>query len=914
MSRLVTGSSRSLRTLSKRSGTFASRSTRLTSTNTTRSLVLAGVLIQDKGRRVGVAACFVDACRVELRQFTDNYAYDRLAVGLEVLDPSELVVPDGIALSILAPILQRDQGVATTSISGDGSGTVHADSRRAVPIPRRLFNEQIGLELMERFAVDAAAIRLSASQPERDLATAACAAVLQYLEHRGELSFRPRAVQFVFTNCEDALFMDSCTVHCLELVERGDSESGTDADISLQRTLRFTQTAEGARALRRAILEPPANRTVIEERLDALDFMLSNDAIYYELKEALRQTPSVERTIAQIFHIYPRARESLGMQAQSHIRDARVHGAQSTDHVVDFRFVRSVWQLRRALDSLFRIREALDVFLEERSTQTGTRTLPVLLEWCRNVARLTALTDLHHELGRCLASTTEVELELGSTERNRLHIAFALRAGANPLLDAARRALSDTVSSVHRLAEATKGQLRCPRLHVAYSTLRGYHFVLPLRDAVQQSLTRTEIGGVLLRYPVRSGKKLLFTTDALIRLNMQYQETLAEIWHLSSKELSKLAEMATSTASAHAIHEFCDCVAALDVTLALATCIRRARDRSSCPWVRPQFPDTNVMAMKDGRHLLLSHLYEAQRRDPPRPNDVYIDDAHNVMLLFGANASGKSVYMRQTALIVVLAQMGCFVPAAFASMPVYSVLLVRSRSDDALEHNLSSFAMEMREITSALHYIDGEALSSALNPLDQERRIHKLVLFDEVGRSTGSLDGKSIAWAMLEYLSDTTAHIIFATHFSELARTQTYLPNVHVMHLQSRVENGTLYHDYKLVEGAPASSRYGAEVAAQAGLPSAVVTRALQFRGLFSGDASTSTTTPTATDTGNQGFLSIDDETWAHCRWYTKANTLLQRLVMLSYVATSPEDQCAGVAELASVFADLFETPAAVTR
>ncbi|KAF6002422.1 MutS protein msh4 [Cyanidiococcus yangmingshanensis] len=899
MSRLVSSGSRSLQTLSRKSNAFTSHASRYPVPDTTRSTVVVAVLIQDRSMQVGIAACFVDACRLELRQFADNHAYDRLLVTLSVLDPTEVIAPDGPTVSVLEQVLNSDRVTSTTSVSG---GAIHGNSRRVVPVVKRLFSESTGLELIERFAADAVGARLIVSQPERSLALAACAAVLQYIEYQERLLFRQRAVQFVFTNCEDALFMDACTLNCLELLERGHLDSGAEVDLCVQRVLRFTHTTEGARALRRTILEPPTNRAIIDERLDAVEFLLSNDTIYYELREALRQMPSVERVLAQIFHLHPQAKESHLALDHSCVQDIRYHATRSFHRSTDVKFVRSAWQLRRALEGLVRIREALDGFPEEHSTHVQSQTLPTLLEWCRGVASLAALTDLHHELERSLVS--QADLELGTPEQNRLNAAFAVRAGASALLDTARQSLSETVSSIHRLGESTKGQLQRPRLHIAYNAMRGYHFVLPLRDMVPPTLPRPEHGGLSLRYPVRSGKNLLFTTDALIRLNTQYQETLAEIWHQSSRELTKLTALATSAACAQAMHEFCDCLATLDVILALVTSIRRARDRGDIQWARPQFQESGSLAIKEGRHLLLSHLHEVQQREPPLPNDTYIDDAHNLILLFGANASGKSVYMKQTALIVLLAQMGCFVPAAFVSMPIFGVLLARSRADDALEHNLSSFALEMRETASALHYIDGDALSSASLKLQRQHRIHKLVLFDEVGRSTGSLDGKAIAWSVLEYLSDTDAHVIFATHFNELARVQTYLPNVRVMHLRSRLEHGRLCHDFKLVDGALESTQYGTEVAIQAGLPPGVIENALRYREIFGSGAGLGAT---GRD-GNAGTLCLDDSSWTVCQWYSHANALYQRLILLNYSESSPESQCAGVRELAQQFAELLHS------
>ncbi len=245
-------------------------------------------------------------------------------------------------------------------------------------------------------------------------------------------------------------------------------------------------------------------------------------------------------------------------------------------------------------------------------------------------------------------------------------------------------------------------------------------------------------------------------------------------------------------------------IAQLDV---LATFAVLAASRR---YVRPEFTDAGELLILGGRHPVIEHLLE-QNGERFVPNALYLNSAtHQILLITGPNMGGKSTYLRQAALIVLLAQMGSFVPAEQARLPITDRIFTRIGASDNLARGRSTFLVEMSEVAAILNLATP----------------HSLVLLDEVGRGTATFDGLSIAWAVVEYLqSHTRARTLFATHYHELTELADLLSGVKNVHVSvEEMPNEIIF--LRRVEEGSADKSYGIEVARLAGLPPAVIARA----------------------------------------------------------------------------------------
>ncbi len=238
-----------------------------------------------------------------------------------------------------------------------------------------------------------------------------------------------------------------------------------------------------------------------------------------------------------------------------------------------------------------------------------------------------------------------------------------------------------------------------------------------------------------------------------------------------------------------------------------------ARLAASRNYARPEFNDGSELMIVAGRHPVIEQLLE-QRGERFVPNDLYLDDsAQQILLITGPNMGGKSTYLRQAALIVLMAQMGSFVPASQARLPVSDRIFTRIGAADNLARGRSTFLVEMTEVAAILN----TATPSSL------------VLLDEVGRGTATFDGLSIAWAVVEYLSsEAKPRTLFATHYHELTELADLLPGIKNVHVSAR-ETPTGIVFLKRVETGSADKSYGIEVARMAGLPVSVIARAREI-------------------------------------------------------------------------------------
>jgi DNA mismatch repair protein MutS len=238
-----------------------------------------------------------------------------------------------------------------------------------------------------------------------------------------------------------------------------------------------------------------------------------------------------------------------------------------------------------------------------------------------------------------------------------------------------------------------------------------------------------------------------------------------------------------------------------------------ARLAASRNYTRPEFNDDTQIMILAGRHPVIEQLLQ-QKGERFVPNDLFLDDfTQQILLITGPNMGGKSTYLRQAALIILMAQMGSFVPADQARLPITDRIFTRIGAADNLARGRSTFLVEMTEVAAILNTATPASL----------------VLLDEVGRGTATFDGLSIAWAVVEHLSsETKSRTLFATHYHELTELADLLPGIKNVHVSAR-ETSTGIIFLKRVETGSADKSYGIEVARMAGLPPTVISRAREI-------------------------------------------------------------------------------------
>ncbi len=408
-------------------------------------------------------------------------------------------------------------------------------------------------------------------------------------------------------------------------------------------------------------------------------------------------------------------------------------------------------------------------------------------------------SDLIREIAGRLRPLPEIAAQIDATISDEPPVnprdGNTIRAGFSAEVDEMRGLALDARGVISRLEASERERTRIPSLKVRYNQVFGYYI----------EITRTHAERAPADY---ERKQTLvgaerFTTPALKELERKILSAESGLKELELQIFTRL--LRDLAARCGEILETAIAVGEFDTLRALATV---ARERG---YVRPELNSGLRLEIRDGRHPVLE---SGMKPGEFVPNDLEADPADRQLLLItGPNMAGKSTYLRQIALIAIMAQIGSFVPATSASLGLTDRVLTRIGARDDLRRGESTFMVEMRETARLL---DGLTERS-------------LLLLDEVGRGTSTFDGLAIAWAVAEYLHDATrAKVLFATHFHELTDLARERARVKNLSMAVREWNGEVLFLRRVVEE-PASRSYGIEVARLAGLPPGIIARAREI-------------------------------------------------------------------------------------
>lgn len=371
-----------------------------------------------------------------------------------------------------------------------------------------------------------------------------------------------------------------------------------------------------------------------------------------------------------------------------------------------------------------------------------------------------------------------------------------IRNNVDQQLDRYRDAMNNGKKWLTEMEQTERQKTGIDNLKVGYNKVFGYYIQVTNSNKNKVPLDRY------------TRKQTLTNAERYITPELKEHENLILEAQTKSTDLEyelfvKLREEVKKYISA--LQKLAGQIAALDVFCSFA---QVAEENNYC---RPKFHTSNQdVKVVLGRHPVVEKVMKAGSYIP---NDVRLDQDTDIYLITGPNMSGKSTYMRQMALIAVMAQVGSFVPADSAELPIFDQIFTRIGAADDLISGQSTFMVEMTEANEAL----------------QNATKRSLVLFDEIGRGTATYDGMALAGAIVQYLHDEVgAKVLFATHFHELTDLEQTLPRLKNIHVGATEENGKLIFLHKILPG-PADQSYGIHVAQLAGLPRKVLRKATKL-------------------------------------------------------------------------------------
>ena len=544
------------------------------------------------------------------------------------------------------------------------------------------------------------------------------------------------------------MMIDIATICALELIQ---NLQNAQSNLCLYGLLNKTLTPMGARLLRSNILQPSTNVETITKRYDAIEELSSKEELFTTVRQTLKSGIDAEKLLTSLIILEVRS-------PMKFVEDS----------------INKVIMLKHYIQSIRPIEEAL---MSARSELLG------------GIRANCASNELDDLLALINSTINEDTQYCKSPLELRNQRTYAVKSGINGLLDVARTAYKELTEDAYRMVEELRESHNFSfELH--YDTQRQMFIRFPADQLEARELP------AIFTNTVKNKKVVECQVMDLIKLNQKLIVCHEEILAMSDKAVQELIGEVRTKMSI--LFKCCESIAILDMLAAFAEV------GTINAYVRPRLTDT--LGIQAGRHP----VREAFHKQKYVPNDVFASQQNRFQIITGCNMSGKSTYIRSIALMTVMAQIGSFVPADFASTPIMHQLFARVSMDDSIEANVSTFAAEMRETAFILRNIDRKSMA----------------IIDELGRGTSTRDGLAIALAIAEALVDSRAFVWFVTHFRDLATIMAERAGVVNLHLAVEVggeespDNMNML--YKIAEGSVQEHRYGLKLARVVPLPGQV--------------------------------------------------------------------------------------------
>ena len=436
------------------------------------------------------------------------------------------------------------------------------------------------------------------------------------------------------------------------------------------------------------------------------------------------------------------------------------------------------------------------------------------------LANLIAQLDAIPELHALISAAIDPDAQGTITDGN------IIKAGFDEQLDQYRLVMREGTGWIAEIEAKERANSGINNLKIDYNKKDGYYF----------HVTNSNLGHVPAHFFRKATLKNSerFGTEELAKIEGQMLEARDKSSNLEYEIFMRIRQEVEKYIGR--LQALAQGLATVDVLQAFAVVAEMQH------LVRPNFSDQRTIAIENGRHAVVEKVMGTQSYIP---NSIYLDEETDMQLITGPNMSGKSTYMRQLAMIVIMAQMGAYVPADAATLPIFDAIFTRIGAADDLVSGQSTFMVEMMEANKAVRLASKQSL----------------ILFDELGRGTATYDGMALAQAIIEYIHDKVgAKTLFATHYHELTALDKELQHLQNVHVSTLEKDGQVTFLHKIADG-PADKSYGIHVAKIAGLPTDLLQRADSILRNLENQAASVTTTQVSdqpVDAGQMDLFAVD--------------------------------------------------------
>ncbi|KAL0475097.1 muts domain V domain-containing protein [Neurospora intermedia] len=746
---------------------------------------------------VGIAVINITTGQVDLARILndDKYLYQRLGDTLWKMSskPEKFLVVNSVTTnsskSLLISCLEQDFPAVPIVLWG-----------------REHWSEAEGLRMIERFALRDHVIALKSDLENNFYTPCALSAVMKYVQNELNIHFASNALRIRYIQPLNTMGIDRTTVASLELLQN--TRRATAKNSTLFGILNSTKTPQGHRLLRTTLLQPSTNKEEVVERYESVEELSTNEDLFRELRKALEELVRIdfERVIVWISQEQPNPRQPLeegvpGCTNQGILLPTHAELTKAEQEL------NSILMLKKYLSGIGALHGILEV--------AGCTSR--LLRWIRDRFAPEHTEPVRRAMEEMIEDDAAYSKKPIELRNNRM---WAIRAVRNSVLGKARRSFTALTKDLNEYFDVLDNQFNDvlgTRSNLHMDSNRRYWLRFDYSDVEREIQPQSDvqkansgevshwkqvsIAGLEMINGTRDKKHFKCQTTELLQRSRAIQ-LQADIATMQSDRLvielkGRLQEHSSL------MFDISDAIALLDMLCSFT------QAATTQDYVRPMITDS--MVIKQARHPIVE-----ARTNNYVANDVYSgDQSGRFQVITGGNMSGKSTFIRSVALIQIMAQMGSFVPAQFASISICDRVFARVSTDDAPENNLGTFGVEMRET----------------NVILRQATAQSMIIMDELGRGTSPKDGQALAIAIIEKLIKMKPRVFFATHFTRIPQllNKIYPRDVLNVHFEGQsqaigqITQITLPHT--LAGGPVQNEDYGIELA-RCVLPGPIVDKA----------------------------------------------------------------------------------------
>lgn len=376
----------------------------------------------------------------------------------------------------------------------------------------------------------------------------------------------------------------------------------------------------------------------------------------------------------------------------------------------------------------------------------------------------------------------EIELMIDENSfKNKNQQLSCIKKNIDSLLDVTRERYHSLIEDLNQYISQLIQETGFASLKLKNTATRGYYLQMEDKPEHEKFVQIS-----------KRGKKYSFTTNQIVSFNTRFKDLIQEIYNLTEKNLLELLSKIHSKIGC--LYKVSESIAILDLLFSYTTLVANSQD-----YTKPEITKDGPIVIQQGRDPILEKIMSNSFYIP---NDTFISDSSNFQIITGPNLSGKTSYLKQVAHIIIMAQIGCYIPVKYASIKIMNRIFTRIGSDDSFEGNMGTFMTEMKEISNILR-----------NGTD-----NSLIIIDELGRGTSNIEGSSIAWSISEHLLSSNCFTLFVTHYIHLSELSKLYPNVKNYHLTVSSYDGKMNFLYSINEGSCSEDNYGMKLAKMIGL------------------------------------------------------------------------------------------------